>query len=458
MKRFSEQLQKKAMLIRLKASEKDAMRESLMAFMEYHPVTAVTPKAARAQATFESLAPFRIVHIPALYSRMAAGVFVLLCVIGVPALAERAVPGDILYPIKVQVTEEIRGSLNRDPYQKVAWETTRLERRITEARQLAKAGKLTPEVQASVLEGVQAQKATTENEIATLRTTDAEGASLAQLTYATMLGVQSTVLKADDSASTTAGKSTVALASAIDASLVEVQSKDDGDSVSLERLHAQLEVETTRSYELLQSISSIATDQEQKDLTRRLADVDRKISDASSDATLDDVARKAALRSAWSDVQKLIAFMTDIDVRASVAIETLVPVVPTESERLALVIQNTAAASENLVRIEKGLGTISDSGIEKKIKISLPHVHELIELASSSRAKNLDGAVAAANEALELSKSMVAMVSLPAPDVEVAHTSTTPITAPAVGTSTASTTTSPDSTSATSSTPVATTT
>jgi hypothetical protein len=449
MKRFSEQLQKKSMLIRLKAVEKDAMRESLMAFMEYHPVTAVSPKTIRTRVEGEVVSPFRIVHIPALYTRMAAGAFVLLFVIGIPALAERAVPGDILYPIKVQVTEEIRGSLNRDPYQKVAWETTRLERRITEARQLAKAGKLTPEVQASVLEGVQAQKATTESEIATLRTTDAEGASLAQLTYVTMLDVQSTVLKADDSASTTVGKSTVALASAIDASLVEVQEKDTSDTVSLERLHAQLEVETTRSYELLQSISGVATDQEQKDLARRLADVDRKISDATNDAAMDDAARKTALLSAWSDVQKLIAFMTDIDVRASVAIETLVPAVPTDSERLATIIQNSSVASGNLSRIENGLAAVKDEGLVKKVKASLPHVHELLDTASTSQATDVTTAEAAAKEAFELTTSMVAMMALPAPDTSTSSTSTVPVVLPTTGTSTASTTsaTSSDATS-----------
>lgn len=448
MKRFSEQLQKKSMLIRLKASEKDDIRERLMAFMEYHPVTVSSLKSVRTEGGV--ISPFRIVRIPALYTRMVAGAFVLLFVIGVPALAERAVPGDILYPIKVQVTEEIRGSLNRDPYQKVAWETTRLERRITEARQLAKAGKLTPDVQASVLKGVQAQKVTTESEIATLRTTDAEGAGLAQLTYATMLDVQSTVLKSDDSASTTIGKSTVALASAIDASLVEVQEKDNGNAVSLERLHAQLEVETTRSYELLQSISGVATDQEQKDLARRLADVDRKISDASGDAGMDDAARKLALRSAWSDVQKLIAFMTDIDVRASVAIETLVPVVPTESERLATILKNTTIASENLTRIEKGLIAIDNEGLVKKISRTLPHVHALLETASTSVTTDLAVAEAAATEALELTKSMVAMVILPVPEVDIRATTSTPVTVRTSGTSTATTTATASSSAATS--------
>ena len=436
MKRFSEQLQKKSMTIRLKASEKDELRARVVSFMEYHPVQSGVPTKRVGASPIAS--PFTVIRIPVLYMRSALGVLVLLVVIGVPTLAERAVPGDVLYPIKVQVTEEIRSSLSRDAYQKVAWETTRLERRISEARQLAKAGKLTPDVQASVLEAVQAQKATTESEIATLRETDAEGASLAQLTYATMLDVQSTVLKADDSASTTMGKSTVALANALDASLVEVQGKDDTDTVSIERLRAQLEVETTRSYELLQNISPVATEQEQKDVTRRLADIDRKIELASSDAAHDDATRKAELRSAWSDVQKLISFMTDIDVRATLAIETLVPVVPTDSERLAAVIQNTTAASQNLARIEEELTDVEDAGAVVRINAALPQVHNLLATASSSVTTDLVAAESAAREAYEITVAMLALASFPAVDT-VAGSSTTAVAAVASSTDATST-------------------
>jgi hypothetical protein len=439
------------MTIRLKAAEKAVLRERVMSYMEYHPAITTTQIVSPYSHPAEPIvSPFHIVRIPALYLKAAAGAFVMLVVIGVPALAERSVPGDMLYPLKVQVTEEIRGSLNLDPYQKVAWETTRLERRIAEARQLAKAGKLTPEVEASVLEGVQAQKVTTESEIATLRTTDAEGASLAQLTYATMLDVQSTVLKADDSASTTVGKSTVALASAIDASLVEVQGKDDSDTVSIERLHAQLEVETTRSYELLENIKQHATEQEQKDIARRLADVDRKIADATDNVALDDEARKNELLSAWSDVQKLISFMSDIDVRASVAIEALVPVVPTDGERLATILVNTTTAERNLVRIAQGIDSIEDQGIVHKINLTLPHVHELLLTASTSAATDIGVAEAAANEALELTNSMVAMATFPILEVDGDDTATTtPIVVPDTATSTA-TSTAATSTNATS--------
>lgn len=444
MKRFSEQLQKKSLLIRMKAAEKDDLRDRLVSFMEYHPLAASERTPVQAKAA--SLPPFRIIQIPALYIRSAMGVFALLLVIGVPALAEKAVPGDILYPIKVQVTEEIRSSLNLDPYEKVAWETSRLERRITEARQLAKAGKLTPDVQASVLEAVQAQKQTTENEIATLRTTDAEGASLAQLTYTTMLDVQSSVLKADDSASTTIGKSTVALASAIDASLEEIEDKDDAGDVSIVRLQAQLELETTRAYELLQNISPVATKQEQKDIERRLSDVDHKIELASSDGASDDNTRKAGLRNAWSDIQKLISFMSDIDVRGTVAIETLVPVVPTDSEQIVLVMDHLKMANTNLQRIEQGLGTVKNAGILNKINHNLPRVYELLLTASTSIANiaskptNLGSAIAASSEALALTDSMLALATFPAAVTTSTPTTTTPVVGNTTGSTTATST------------------
>lgn len=412
MKRFSEQLQKKSATIRLSAIERADLRARVTAFMEYHPAIATAKVPVVRNVT--NLPSFWVVEIKPIYWRSFAGVCALLLVIGVPSLAERAIPGDILYPIKVSVTEEIRGSLNLDPYQKVAWETTRLERRISEARLLAKAGKLTPAVEASVLEAVETQKVATESEIETLRTTDAEGASLAQLTYATMLGVQSSVLKADDSASTTAGMSTVALASALDASLVEANGKGDSGDVSLVRLQAQLELETTRSYELLKNISPIATKQEQKDIERRLSDLGSKIERGSRENFGDEVARKQELRAAWADVQKLISFMTDIDVRAALAIDTLVPVVPTETERIALVIQQIDTATMNQARIVAGLETIEDSGISEKITLTLPEVTTLLETASTTLYVDIGIAELAVKEALALTDSMVALGTFPA--------------------------------------------
>jgi hypothetical protein len=51
--------------------------------------------------------------------------------------AEGALPGDILYPIKVKLNEEVRTSLTFSPEKKAAWEVERAERRIEEATLLA---------------------------------------------------------------------------------------------------------------------------------------------------------------------------------------------------------------------------------------------------------------------------------------------------------------------------------
>ncbi len=442
MKRFSEQLKKKSETVILTAVEKRALEARLISFMEYHPL----PTTAKTLAVRKPVAAvFHYVLIPSKYVRSFAGVCVLLIVIGIPALAERTIPGDILYPVKVQVTEEIRGSLNRGSYEKVVWETTRLERRISEARQLAEAGRLTPEVEADVLEAVKTHKDAAEAEIATLRTTDAEGATLAQITLATALDIQSAVLKANDTASTTEGMSTVALAKSLDAGREEMNGKGGSESLSVERLTAQLEIETTRCYELLKNISSLATEQEQKDVARRLADVDRKIEVASSHSANKPEDTQAELRAAWSDVQKLIAFMTDIDVRGSISIESLVPVVLTEIERSVVVRQQYEVASKNLERITLGLSEVKDEDIVKKITLTLPRIKELLLTATTTLATDIGTAESTVSEAKALTDSIIGMTIFPVIDaagtpIEVATSTVTTDNGESATTSNASTT------------------
>lgn len=84
---------------------------------------------------------------------------------------------------------------------KVAWETKRLERRISEARLLAKGS--SRRNQAGVIAAVNAHQEAAAGEIATLRSTDADAAALAELTLVSVLDVQSAALRAGDTASTT---------------------------------------------------------------------------------------------------------------------------------------------------------------------------------------------------------------------------------------------------------------
>jgi hypothetical protein len=347
-----------------------------------------------------------------------------------------------LYPVKVNVTEEIRGTLNTNAYDKVVWETTRLERRVSEARLLAQAGKLTPAAEADVLAAVQVHSNAAKREIETLRSTDADGAALAQMTFATALDVQSSVLKSDDSASTTAGMSTVALVSALDAGYDEVSSTNAVDSVSVVRLIAQLEIETTRSYELLESISDTATEQEQQDVRRRLADVESNIKTATTATDTENAEVKNNLRSAWTDIQKLISFMTDIDVRASLTVETLVPAVLTNDEKLTQSIEKYNRAVINLKRIEFGLPLIIDTGINQKDTITVPKITNLLTTASSSMFTAINEAKTAVDEALALTESILPLYQFPEiGSVPVVPVTTSTTTAPLVGSTTAATTT-----------------
>jgi Domain of unknown function (DUF5667) len=412
MKRFSEQLKKKSESIRLRASEKAELQSRIVAFMEYHPLPSAVKNSPVPKGKV-SIEPYRLIAVPRHHIRNFIGAAAMLFVVVVPAIAENAIPGDILYPVKVNVTEEIRGQLNTNAYDKVVWETTRLQRRVSEARLLAQAGKLTPEVEAGVLSAVQVHSDAAKREIESLRSTDADGAALAQMTFATVLGVQSSVLKSDGSASTTAGKSTVALSSALDAGYNEVSSTNAVDSVSVVRLIAQLEIETTRSYELLETIVDLATAQEQEDVRRRLADVESKIEVATKTTNTETDAVKNQLRSAWTDIQKLISFMTDIDVRATLTVETLVPAVLTSDEKLAQSVVKYDKALINLKRIEMGLPLITDEAISEKVALTVPKISDLLTTASSTLFVNVDDAKVAVDEALALTESILPMYQFP---------------------------------------------
>lgn len=425
MKRFSEKLKKQADTIRLTMGEKADLQARVVSFMEYHPlpVERATKKSTPRSVSTET---FSLIRIPSQYFKLTAAAFAFLFVVGVPTLAERAIPGDILYPIKVQVTEEIRGSLKSGGYEKVVWETQRLERRVSEARQLAQAGLLTPEVEAQVLEAVKVHQGAAEDEIATLRTTDAEGATLAQLTLATALDIQSAVLTANDTASTTTGMSTVALAKVLLDGSREVTGKGDVETVSVERLQAQLEIETTRSYELLKNISPVATEQEQKDIQRRLSDLDTKMKKAMAHSSEKPDEAKVELRAAWADVQRLISFMTDIDVRASLAIESLVPVVLTDDERMVAVIKLYAATEANLGRITTGLPELTDAGVVEKITLTLPRIEELLLTATTTLGTDVISAHNAVTEARDLTESLLGMGLFPSvSDIDVPPMATT---------------------------------
>lgn len=408
MKQFQAQLKKQAESVKLSAAEKRDLKERLSMYIEYHPLTDGAGASAAPEIASEA---FTVWHISPFYIRHFAAAFMLFVVIGVPIIAERAVPGDVLYPVKVQFNEEVRSTLARTSYEKVEWETERLERRIAEARLLAKEGKLDEATEAQVAAAVKAHSDAVQEEIEHLRDTDADEATIAEIAFSSALDVQSAVLKSNPS--TEAGRVVTQIADAVDGERAEAtQKQSEQGVVSIERLTGRVEMETTRAYELLDTVREYATEQERTDLERRFSDLDRKLEAAFAEEVASTTATKL-LKEALASTQKLIVFMTDIDVRETVAIEELVPVELTDEERLETIATTTTAIEIDQARVEASLETVDNDDVFLKIEEMLDEVEVLLSRARSAEATgDFDAADTSLTEARMLVDDLLELVGL----------------------------------------------
>ncbi len=407
--------------IRMRASERVDLKERVMAFMEYHPMRADVRAATRSSKSLFDTQEFFYIQFKTWKMRSVAGVFLLVLISSVPVSAESAMPGDVLYPVKVRVNEEVRSGLSLSSYGKVAWEARRVERRIAEARLLAKEGRLTNEVETQITDTVKEHAATAQKEIAVLRESDADGATIAQMVIESAFEVQSAVLDTDlgtDQASSTEGEGHIrALALAVkDAQASLDVSEQDTSLSSYERFMAEAEESTTRAHGLKSSIFSSVTTEEAADITRRLEDLDRNIAAArtmyegsSTSSAIQGL--KETLRAS----EKLILFLTDIDVRKAVSVETLVPKQLTVEERTALLAEAEKRMVTGALDIEARLTLSTDPALNEKVRAGLLEVQKF---ASTTENGSLDEAEGAAEAGNALVADMLLMTDhLRTPDV-----------------------------------------
>lgn len=397
MKQFSQQLHKKATAtVKLQAAEKRELKERLVAYMEYHPLPAEMKLAQKAKVVAKTGAvtadPFTMVSIPFANIFKISSLVAVFMLLVVPFVAERAVPGDTLYAVKVQFNEEVRGSLTFDTYQKVEWETERLNRRIAEARLLASEGRLTQEVEAEVATAVLVHTANAQREIAELRIEDADAATIASITLDTTLEVQSTSLKGEDDAAVALATTTALtnrpanlIADAIDQSRSESEAvKASSTLPAYGKLIARIEQNTTRIYELHSALQDIVPAKELAEVTRRVEDTDRAIMEASDVSDMSTEASRQGLVEALQRSQRLIVYMTELMVIKTVDIETLIPVVMTEVEESTKIDAVTQEVLEKTEAIRVAVAVEQDEAKVEKITFALVTIQELTNKMAST--------------------------------------------------------------------------
>lgn len=399
MKSFDTDIKKYTEKIRLKASERRELRERVFAYMEYHPLAKqhidvqVLPQSIPSES-------FVTLHLSNMYVRIAGGIFAVF-IVTAPFFAEQSTPGDALYFIKTGVNETIQGQLANSPHKKIEFETKLMERRIAEARVLASEGKLTEEVKQQITDTVKEHTTAVQQGLEELRLEDADEAALAEISFNASLEVQSAVLASD----TNIEDSTLvdSIMTVMNDARENVVQNQVVNTASYEGLIAQVELETTRALELFTTIKESATEEEVKDIDRRLSDINRLIDDAKRLHNENPETATGDLATTLGLTQKLIAFMSDIDVRETVSLATLVPIVLSDVERTEQVNSEIKTLKTMVKEVETRLLTLDGDGVREKVEDALTQIDGFILQGTASiEAKDLVSAEVAVGEARAL--------------------------------------------------------
>jgi len=129
------------------------MRGDMLSYMKEHPAAVSPVRKSDPIRHSMGIGKHFPLHLLVTHNRMFAGIFLAIIAAfsgGTVFAAQGALPGDVLYPIKVNVNEEIRGAFTVNAEAKVAWETTLAERRSHEAAALETEGALDADIAADL--------------------------------------------------------------------------------------------------------------------------------------------------------------------------------------------------------------------------------------------------------------------------------------------------------------------
>jgi len=175
MNTFFSQLKKEARHIKLTVDERKGVRTALERAM--HASALQRKEAAPVESPIRVFPSPFFVFMPRLMAPLAF-VLILVTALGSTAYAaEGALPGDLLYPVKVRVNERIAVALTRTPEANAETHVRLAERRLEEAEELTARGSMTAETTSELEERFEAHARTVEAVVQTLEERDAIAAA-----------------------------------------------------------------------------------------------------------------------------------------------------------------------------------------------------------------------------------------------------------------------------------------
>lgn len=193
-RRVLQQLGREGYRVHLQPDERQQGRQQLLEFMASHPLRTL-PATRTNGFVWHALRPAFWLR-PALL----AGCLVVAVGASTVTAAEQALPGELLYGVKIYVTEGVRGWLAVTQEAKARLAVSRTQRRLEETTRLAASQRMDAEVLGAVETRLQAQADQTTHEIERLQAKgNAEVAAQLSSTYEAVIKVNELLLQSIES-------------------------------------------------------------------------------------------------------------------------------------------------------------------------------------------------------------------------------------------------------------------
>lgn len=165
-------IKEEAQDIKLEANDKERIGMNLRSFMLYYPVKS-------AAMPIESTWYGEIWRVASIYKFVPATLALLLIVgSSVSAAASKALPGDLLYPIKIGINERARLFLASDAQEEAKIHTELVTKRLNEIAELKAEGKLDAKTEANIVNEANNEVKEAQSVILEIRTSGDEKAAI----------------------------------------------------------------------------------------------------------------------------------------------------------------------------------------------------------------------------------------------------------------------------------------